>query len=220
MSSPPEWMSKDTPGFGPSNFALASGATTAQVEDITVFSRELEDWGTRMNLVGPSALRSFWDRHAFDSAQLLHVEQSARVWADVGTGAGFPGVILAILLKGKPNACVHLIESMAKRVAFLSHVVERLELPAMIHHARAEEIRPPDGLQVITARACAPFPRLFDYTHAFFKAGATGLFLKGREVQSEMTEARRRWVFTAEIIQSRSDPSGSIVRVNELAPRG
>ena len=148
------------------------------------------------------------------------MEQSARVWADVGAGAGFPGLVLAILLKQRPGSHVHLIESMAKRVRFLEEVVQALDLPVTIHHARAEEIAPPRGLQIVTARACAPFPRLFDYTRRFFEAGAQGLFLKGRDVESELTEAQRSWTFQAELIPSRSDPSGRVVRIEGLAPRG
>ena len=207
-------------GFTSEDFAEAVGATNGQMSDLKTFQSFLAEANERMNLVGPSALPAFWRRHVFDSAQLLHVEQHASVWADVGAGAGFPGVVLAILLKGRPGACVHLIESMSKRVQFLAAVVQRLELPAIVHHARAERVDPPTGLQVLTARACAPFPRLFDYTRHFFRAGARGLFLKGRDVESELTEARRSWTFNAELIPSRSDPSGRVVRIERLAPRG
>ena len=209
-----------TPLFGADDFAREMDASPAQLVELEVFRAELEIWAEQMNLVGPSALANFWERHVFDSAQLLHVEQSAQVWADVGAGAGFPGVVLAILLKGRSGTKVHLIESMAKRVRFLDAVTRRLDLPVSIHHARAEDTATLPGLQVVTARACAPFPRLFDYTHHFFDAGAKGLFLKGRDVESELTEARRSWTFSADLIPSRSDPTGRIVRIERLAPRG
>ena len=192
-------------------FAEAVGATPAQMADFRTFYLLLEEWNQRMNLVGPSALPEFWERHALDSAQLLHVEQSALRWADVGAGAGFPGMILAILLKSRPGACVHLIESMAKRVGFLEHAVATLGLPAKVHHTRAEALPPPAGLQIVTARACAPFPRLFDYTAHFFQAGAKGVFLKGRGVASELTAARTAWTFSCDLTPSLSDPSGRIV---------
>src|SRR5690606_23717223 len=91
-----------------------------------------------MNLVGPATLDIFWSRHAWDSAQLLDLAPEARTWADLGAGAGLPGVVLAILLKGRPGAHVHLIDSMTKRCRFLSEVVGALDLPATVHNARAE----------------------------------------------------------------------------------
>ena len=201
-------------------FARLTEATPRQLGDLQIFYDLLKEWNQRMNLVGPSALAEFWPRHAFDSAQLLHVEQSALRWLDVGAGAGFPGVVLAILLKGRPGAQVVLVESMAKRVSFLKEVVARLDVPAEVHHARAESLPAPVGLQMVTARACAPFTRLFGYTAHFFEAGAAGLFLKGRDVASELTEARRSWTFQADLIESRSDPSGRLVRIEGLKRRG
>ena len=201
-------------------FALAVKSSPAQMADFLTFHRLLAERNRRMNLVGPSALDAFWLRHIFDSAQLLHVEQSALHWADVGAGAGFPGIVLAILLKGRDGARIHLIESMAKRVGFLEQVVEELALPAEVHHARAEALQPPAGLEMVTARACAPFPRLFDYTAHFFRSGAKGLFLKGRDVESELTTAREGWTFACELIPSRSDPSGRLVRIERLKRRG
>lgn len=212
--APPE---AGAPEFGAEAFAQAVGATPAQMADLQRFLILIEDWNSRMNLVGPSALSNFWLRHAYDSAQLLHVEPSALRWADIGAGAGFPGLILAILLKDRANAQVHLIESMAKRVRFLAEVSEALSLPTQIHHGRAEAIRAPKGLEIITARACAPFPRLLGYTEHLFKAGARGVFLKGRDVESELTEARRNWKFQAELLPSQSNSSGHIVRIERLS---
>jgi 16S rRNA (guanine527-N7)-methyltransferase len=213
----PEPREAAAPAFGAEAFAQAVGATPAQMADLHRFLELLEEWNGRMNLVGPSALSSFWLRHAYDSAQLLHVEPSALRWADIGAGAGFPGLILAILLKGRADAQVHLIESMAKRIRFLGEVSQALGLPTHIHHGRAEDTRPPAGLQIVTARACAPFPRLFGYTEHLFKAGARGVFLKGRDVESELTEARRNWKFQAELLPSQSDSSGHIVRIERLS---
>ena len=187
--------------------------------EIERFRAMLQDWSERINLVGPSALPTFWLRHAYDSAQVLHVEQSARRWADVGAGAGFPGMILAILLKGQVGARVELIESLAKRIRFLEAVAAELDLPVHIHHGRAESLVAPDDIEVVTARACAPLDKLLGFTRPFFKIGARGVFLKGRTVESELTEARRSWTFRADIIPSRSDPMGRILRVEGVQPR-
>jgi 16S rRNA (guanine527-N7)-methyltransferase len=205
------------PEFGAEAFAQAVGATPAQMADLQQFQAMLYEWNERMNLVGPTALSNFWLRHAYDSAQLFHVEPSALRWADIGAGAGFPGLILAILLKSSAGAQVHLIESMAKRVRFLAEVSDKLKLPTPIHHARAEDIRAPKGLEIITARACAPLPRLLGYTEHLFRAGARGVFLKGRDVESELTEARLNWKFEAELLPSQSDSSGRIVRIERLS---
>ena len=216
-------MSLDLPvaerAYGAADFARDAGATAAQLRDVETFRVLLKGWNSRMNLVGPSALPAFWQRHAWDSAQLLHVEQAARVWADIGSGAGFPGVVLAILLKGREGAAVHLIESVAKRVRFLEAAATELALPVVIHHARAEEVAPPASLDVVTARACAPLGRLFGYARQLFRPGVKGLFLKGREVEAELADARREWTFRSERIASRSDPSGVVLRIQGLARR-
>jgi 16S rRNA (guanine527-N7)-methyltransferase len=213
----PEPREVEAPDFGAESFARHTGASRVQMEDLERFRVLLGEWNARMNLVGPTAMSSYWLRHAFDSAQLLHVEPSALRWADIGAGAGFPGLILAILLKDRPGARLHLIESMAKRVRFLTEVRDALGLPAEIHHGRAETALAPPGLQIVTARACAPLPRLLGYTEHLFRAGAHGLFLKGRDVESELTEARRNWKFQAELLSSQSDPSGRIVRIERLS---
>lgn len=190
------------------------GATPAQMADLEAFRILLAEWNETMNLVGPSALAEFWPRHAYDSAQLLALAPEARTWADLGAGAGFPGLVLAILLKDTPGARVHLVESMAKRCRFLTAVVEALGLPATVHNARAEDL----GLKVdvVTARACAPLVRLLDYARPYLVQGATGLFLKGQDVASELTEATKYWKFEAHLTASLSHPEGRILQVKGL----
>jgi len=174
----------------------------------------LADWNGRMNLVGPSALADFWGRHAYDSAQLLEIAPEASRWADLGAGAGFPGVVLAILLKGRPNAQVHLVESVAKKCRFLSAVVEALDLPATVHNARAETLCL--TVDIVTARACAPLPRLLEFAWPYLHKGATGLFLKGQDIEAEVAEAAKSWDFQAERLPSRSGGSGWILTLRKL----
>lgn len=195
-------------------FAAVSGATAAQLADLDRFRRILADWNERMNLVGPATLPDFWNRHAWDSAQLLRLAPDALVWADLGAGAGFPGLVLAILGKGRPSFHVHLVESMAKRCRFLSEVVETLGLPATVHNARAENLTL--AVDIVTARACAPLSRLLGYARPYLKGGAVGLFLKGQDVVSEVEEASKSWDFDADTIPSTSDERGRIVRVGRL----
>src|SRR5206468_1821796 len=143
-----------------------------------------------------SALAEFWLRHAYDSAQLLALAPKAKVWADLGAGAGFPGIVLAILLKGAAGSHVHLVESMAKRCRFLSDVVEQLDLPATVHHARAEDLTL--KVHVVTARACAPLSRLLSYAQPYLRKNVVALFLKGQDVEVEVAEATRYWKFQVE----------------------
>lgn len=195
----------------PAQFQALSGASDAAMADLEVFRGLLVEGNAVMNLVGPATLPDFWSRHAWDSAQLLQVIPGARVWADLGAGAGFPGLVLAILLKVEVNARVHLVESMAKRCRFLDQVVGALDLPATVWNARAEDLKLP--VEVVTARACAPMTRLLGYARPYLNAGAIGLFLKGQDVASELEEATRYWKFSADLSPSLSDNRGRIVCV-------
>ena len=195
-------------------FARLSGATPAQLGDLERFRQMLAERNEVMNLVGPASLPDFWNRHAWDSAQLLKIAPDASTWADLGAGAGFPGLVLAILGKGRPGFHVDLVESMAKRCRFLSDVVETLDLPATVRHDRAENLDL--AVDIVTARACAPLWRLLGYARPYFRKGALGLFLKGQDVASELEEATRYWEYEADIVASLSDPRGRIVRVRRL----
>jgi 16S rRNA (guanine527-N7)-methyltransferase len=182
--------------------------------DLEAFRALLADWNERMNLVGPSALAEFWGRHAFDSAQLLDLAPDALTWADLGAGAGFPGIVLAVLLKGRPGARVHLVESMAKRCRFLETAVEALGLPAQVHQARAESLAL--EVDIVTARACAPLPRLLEFAWPWIRKRARGLFLKGQDIEVELAEATRSWDFKATLHPSRSGASGRILELERL----
>jgi 16S rRNA (guanine527-N7)-methyltransferase len=196
------------------SFAAASGATAEQLAELERYRQRLGEWNAVMNLVGPATLPDFWNRHAWDSAQLLKLDPEAKTWADLGAGAGLPGVVLAILGRGREGFHVHLVESMAKRCRFLSEVVGELDLPATVHNARAENLTL--AVDSVTARACAPLSRLLGYARPYLVKGATGWFLKGQDVASDLEEATRYWDFEAEIVPSLSDPRGRIVRVRRL----
>lgn len=195
-------------------FARLSRATPQQMADLERFRQMLAAGNAVMNLVGPSTLPDFWSRHAWDSAQLLTLAPEALVWADLGAGAGFPGLVLAILGKGRAGFHVHLVESMTKRCRFLSDVVAALDLPATVHNARAENLDL--AVDIVTARACAPLFRLLGYARPYLQSGAVGLFLKGQDVVSEMREAARYWEYEADVVPSKSDSRGRIVRVKRL----
>jgi len=198
----------------PTEFQTLTGASDAAMADLTVFLERLTEANAVMNLVGPDSLPDFWNRHVWDSAQLLDLAPDAPTWADLGAGAGFPGVVLAILLKERPGAHVWLIDSLGKRCRFLQAVVDELALPATVINGRAEEQAL--KVDVVTARAVAPMERLLGYAQPCLRAGAQGLFLKGEKAEAELLEARKVWHLDAELSVSRSDPRGRIVTVRSL----
>jgi 16S rRNA (guanine527-N7)-methyltransferase len=195
-------------------YQALTGATAAQMSDLEAFRVRLCEANAVMNLVGPASLDDFWNRHVFDSAQLLDLAPEALTWSDLGAGAGLPGLVLAILLKDRPGARVWLIDGLAKRCRFLESVVTALDLPAEVIWGRAEDQRL--SVEVVTARAVAPLSRLLTYAHPYHQAGARGLYLKGEKAEAEVAEARAVWQFKAGLTVSRSDPRGRIVSIGSL----
>jgi len=211
----PEAVTVEQPALDASGYQALTGVSDAQMADLTRFQALLAEWNEVMNLVGPLTIATYWTRHALDSSQLLALAPEAKTWADLGAGAGLPGVVLAILLKGQDGAKIHLVESMAKRCRFLEVAVKALDLPAEIHNVRAEELKL--KVDLVTARACAPMTKLLGFAEPYLHRGATGLFLKGQDVATELTEARKAWSFAAELLPSQSDPRGRIVQVKRLS---
>lgn len=198
----------------PSEFQALTGATDEQIADLERFIARLAEANAVMNLIGPDTLPDVWNRHIRDSAQLLELAPEANTWADLGAGAGFPGVVLAILLKGRPDVHVWLIDSLGKRCRFLQEIVDELALPATVINGRAEEQAL--KVDVVTARAVAPMEKLLAYAQPYLQRGAQGLFLKGEKAEAELIEARKVWHFESDLSVSRSDPRGRIVSVRSL----
>jgi 16S rRNA (guanine527-N7)-methyltransferase len=205
----------ESPVRDAADFAARTGASAAQVAELERLRLMLGDWNARMNLVGAASLEDYWSRHVFDSAQLLSLAPKARVWVDIGAGAGFPGLVLAILMKAAPGAKVHLVESQAKRCRFLEAAAEALSLPAQVHNARAEDLSL--KADVVTARAVAPLVKLLGFARPYLAKGAIGLFLKSEGVEAEIAEARKAWRFTYDVSPSASDSRGRIVKVEGRA---
>ena len=195
-------------------FQASYNATPAQMADLDTFVRRLTEANAVMNLVGPDSLPDVWNRHIRDSAQLLDLRPDAATWADLGAGAGFPGLVLAILLKDRPDSHVWLIDSLGKRCRFLQEVVDALSLRATVVNGRAEAQK--IKVDVATARALAPMERLLAYAQPYLQRGAQGLFLKGEKAEAELIEARKVWQFDSDLSVSRSDPRGRIVSVRSL----
>jgi 16S rRNA (guanine527-N7)-methyltransferase len=198
----------------PSEFQTLRSATPAQMADLGTLIERLTVANAVMNLIGPDTLPDVWNRHIFDSAQLLDLVPGAATWADLGAGAGFPGLVLAILLKDRADSHVWLVDSLGKRCRFLQEVVDALSLRATVVNGRAEEQR--IKVDVVTARALAPMDRLLGYAQPYLQRGAQGLFLKGEKAEAELIEARKVWQFDSDLSVSRSDPRGRIVSVRSL----
>ena len=211
----PDAILAEPPALDAAGYQALTGASDAQIADLARYQELLAEWNEVMNLVGPLTIATYWTRHALDSSQLLNLAPEASTWADLGAGAGLPGVVLAILLKGRAGAKVHLVESMAKRCRFLDVVARDLDLPVQIHNARAEDLKL--KVDIVTARACAPMTKLLGFAEPYLRAGATGLFLKGQDVATELSEAGKAWKFDAQLRPSQSDPRGRIVQVKGLS---
>lgn len=195
-------------------FQAEFNATPAQMGDLERFIDRLTEANAVMNLIGPDTLPDVWGRHIRDSAQLLDLAPDARTWADLGAGAGFPGIVLAILLKREQKSHVWLIDSLGKRCRFLQEVVDALSLRATVINGRAEENAV--TVDVVTARAVAAMDKLLGYAQPYLQRGARGLFLKGEKAEVEVAEARKVWHFESDLSVSRSDPRGRIVSVRSL----
>jgi 16S rRNA (guanine527-N7)-methyltransferase len=195
-------------GFG--RRADVSRETLTRLED---YVRLLTAWNRRVNLVGGNTIGDVWERHILDSAQLLpHLPRRARRVVDLGSGAGLPGLILAIL--GVPE--VHLIESDRRKAVFLTEAIRITRASAIVHAARAEQV-PAFAADVVTARACAPLSDLLGLARPFVGPQTLCLFLKGRAVAAELTEAAKHWNMRAETLPSIADRSGSILKLEGVA---
>lgn len=181
----------------------------------------LLDWSQRQNLIGPSTIPTIWTRHVADSLQLLDLAPEAKVWADFGAGAGFPGIPLACTLAGQDGAAVHLVESIGKKANFLREAVLVTGAPATVHQERAEKFSADhgDSVDVVTARALAPLKLLCDLAFPLIQRGAIGLFPKGQDVDTELTEATKYWKIEATKAPSKTSESGAIVVVTGLSRR-
>ena len=201
--------------FGPEEFAQLAGVSRETLARLKLYASMLEDWGARHNLVSRASLGHMWRRHFWDSAQLIPlIPQETRSVVDLGSGAGFPGLVLAECLRGQGLRVV-LYEATAKKCRFLEAVAARLELIVQVRCERVEDAGP-EPFDVVAARACAPLATLLGYAERFWGSQTKGLFLKGQNVGSELTEAHKSWRMKVERHPSRSDPSGVILEVREL----
>src|ERR1700680_3084498 len=179
----------DTGTFGPEEFAACTGVSRETLARLKTYASILEDWNARHNLVSRASMNQLWRRHLWDSAQLLgFIPENIRTLVDLGSGAGFPGLVLAEMLRGRDEVRIVLYESVGKKADFLSSVAQRLKLRVEIRRSRIEEADP-KTFDLITARACAPLSKLLSYAQRFWGKRTIALFLKGQNLGAELTEA-------------------------------
>lgn len=182
----------------------------------------LQEWQPKTNLVAPSTLSSIWSRHVADSLQLLAVAPAGRIWIDLGSGGGFPGVVLACAMADRDDAMVHLVERNAKKAAFLREALRVTGGRGTVHLAEIEKFvdSNPPAADYITARALAPLNVLLRLAAPLMGRGAKALFLKGQDVEAELTEATKYWTVQANLHPSRTSADGRIVEIDQISAKG
>lgn len=196
----------------PEAFQTETGVSRETLVRLTRYASLLQKWQPAINLVGPRTMSDLWRRHFFDSAQLYPLmPEGVRKLVDLGSGAGFPGLVLAIM--GIED--VHLIESDTRKATFLREVSRETATPVTIHAHRAEQM-PAFPADVVTARALAPLDRLLDLAWPFLTTDSVALFLKGQDIDSELTAATKKTTMRVERVPSRSDPRGTVLVLREI----
>ena len=195
-----------------------AGPVSRETFDYLVgFEGEFRRWSKRINLAAPSTLETLWSRHILDSAQIARLEPTALKWLDLGSGGGFPGVVLAILMRDRPGAHIDLVESNNKKAAFLRSVLAACKAPAHVHVSRIEDaaslvVQP----EIVTARALAPLSKLLGLAEPWLATGATAQFHKGRDYLIEVAESVNQWRFDLIEHESRIDRASRILEISGL----
>lgn len=182
--------------------------------ELDVYENLLRHWQARINLVGASTIPELWWRHFANSAQVLECGAGSTVWTDLGSGAGFPGMVIALLQRKSVGGEMHLIESDQRKAAFLREVSRETGAGVAVHCGRVESVLSTLKPDYITSRAMASMRFLFESTRGHVENGAVDVFLKGRDVVAELTQASIPCNFTVSIAPSRVDPDGRLVRIS------
>lgn len=203
------------PTLNAETFAARSGVSRETLERLKAYEALLRKWQPKINLVGPATLADAWTRHFLDSTQLFPLlGEGVRTLVDLGSGAGFPGLVLAVL--GVPD--VHLVESDTRKAAFLREAARETGTAVTVHAKRIDAVTGV-AADVVTARALAPLEALLAWAHPLIGSRGVAVFPKGQNVDQELTDATRSWNMAVERTSSATDPSGTILRIRELSPR-
>ncbi len=203
---------------GRAQFTAAQNVSRETLDRLDRYAALLEKWNPAINLVSRTTLPDLWTRHFLDSAQLFSLlPAGATHWADLGSGGGFPGLIIAILAaEAAPALKITLVESDARKSVFLSTTARALGLPTIVETARIEALAPL-AADVLSARALGPLPQLLSHAARHLTPDGMALFPKGAAHAQELAEARLAWTFTAENIPSKTDPDAVILSIRGIA---
>ena len=185
------------------------------LDRLTTFAALLTQWNSTIKLVSPRDVAHLWTRHIDDALQLVpHMPLEARHATDLGSGGGFPGLVLAVAT----GVHFDLIESDSRKAAFLQEAVNVTNAPAKIHARRIEDVALTSRL-LVTARALAPLPKLLELARPFLAEGGVCLFPKGEHADTEIAEARKDWIMDLRQMPSHTSPTGRILRITGLQRR-
>ena len=186
------------------------------IELLDCYESLLVRWNSRINLVSQASLQGLWGRHFLDSAQLLqYAPNRALTWADLGSGGGFPGIVIAIMQKPNESFQVILVESDQRKAAFLRTVIRECEIHAKVLSTRIEHVSPIDA-DVVSARALAPLSDLLGFASLHLAKNGVALFPKGARVDIEVAEALKKWSFSHEAFPSKTDPTASVLKIGDI----
>jgi 16S rRNA (guanine527-N7)-methyltransferase len=211
------------PQISPSDKAAALALTPVSHETEARLDRYVDlllHWQAKTNLVASSTLPNLWTRHISDSLQLLALAPEAKIWVDLGSGGGFPGVVLACAMAETPSSMVHLVERNARKAAFLREALRITGAAGTVHLADIGDSVDslPGPVDCVTARALAPLHQLVGFAGPLVGKGAKALFLKGQDVEAELTEATKYWKLTPRLHPSLTG-QGWIVELDRIERR-
>ena len=207
----------------PERFASHFNVSRETLQRLEIFEALLRQWQKGTNLVASNTLDHIWHRHIADSAQLLRLAPDSAEWLDLGSGAGLPGLVIAICSANREDSHVHIVESNARKCAFCQEVVRETGCSVEIHCQRIESLSGSDRfdrVEIVTARALAPLNELLKLAAPFFQAHTMGLFLKGRNAAIEQADAAKNWSYEAQLHPSVTQRQAHIIQINSLRRKG
>ena len=213
------WPTHDEDGFGPEDARRLTGVSRETLARVQSYLGVLDAWRDRINLIGPGEGRHLWRRHVLDSLQLVgQIPGDATKIVDLGSGAGFPGLLIACAMAERSGVSVTLVEKSVRKSQFLQAAIAEVGLPAWVTNARIEEA-PHERYDLLTARALAPLPKLLGYADVWLKPSGKALLMKGKDTAAELAEARADWTFEMSDRASLSSPEGRVLEVSSISPR-
>jgi 16S rRNA (guanine527-N7)-methyltransferase len=206
-------VAKNKESFPRSTHPLLADLPDETLRRLEIYAKLLEKWQSVINLAGKSSLDDPWVRHFADSLQVAEAVPEARRWLDLGSGAGFPGLVIAIKYADAPGALVHLVEANQRKCAFLQNVIRETSASAIVHCGRLEKILPAldEQIDAVSARALAPLEALLGHAAKFIDQGAVGVFSKGKHFEAELTESLTGGKYLITTIESKTCAAGRLV---------